>query len=172
MIVVAAFKPGRAYWSAAAIIVMFLAILAMPAFVSGGVNALVTGDAGLTHRSWPLAAVAALVGIPLVLARLIKVSRHRGPAVYVEGDEIRAFGLKAPVPASSVDHLLLKFPGEWSFAPVMPFVVLTDRRRLRIPPDVLTSPEEMMHELARVTGLPLKEYPPLSGEKDAGPPLS
>lgn len=171
MIVIAAFRPDRLYWSAAAMVAISLVILALPAFVPGGVPAMVAGEAGFGHRSWPVAAVAALVIIPWMTARIIKASRHRGPAVYVEADEIRAFGLKASVPVSSVDHLLLKFPGEWSIAQEMPLVVLTDGRRLRIPPDVLASPEDMMRELARVTGLTLKQDPPAPSENDPGPLL-
>lgn len=140
MIVIAAFKPDRLFWSAAAMVAISLVILALPAFVPGGVHAVVAGESGFGHRSWPVAAVAAL-------------------------------GLKAPVPVSSVDHLLLKFPGEWSFAQAMPLVVLTDGRRLRIPPDVLASPEDMMRDLARVTGLTLKEDPPASSENDPDPLL-
>jgi hypothetical protein len=162
-------NPGRAYWGAAIMIPACLVILAQPLFVDGGVETLLSGQAGIAQRFWPIAAVSAVIVLPWLSARTIRIALHDRPAVFIASGQIHAFGLKRPVEVAEVDHLLLRHPSSLSLGLAMPFLIMQDSRRFRLAPDVMRDPVETMRKLSEVSGLRLTETPAGPDETPTAP---
>jgi len=104
MTVIAHLSKAKTYYGLLFLGGSALYILTQPIWHPGGLRALVQGDDG-GRGWWPIAAIAAVVLLPIMARALVRTMRHRGPAVFIRDRALHCSEWRSPVALAEITAL-------------------------------------------------------------------
>jgi hypothetical protein len=128
-------------------------ILSEPFWIDGGLPTLLAGGTG--RRWWPVAAVAAVIILPLAVRHLIRILRRRGPEVFVEDALLHASQWREPVPLAEVATVeFLRFRLAPHRPPTVKVTLLDGTMRSVLTHNLDPGGAEIALRIGRAAGLP------------------